>query len=70
MVLNRLFAAFTLSVIASVQFSCGGASIADLADSESNAGSAAGRPAQAVIALAPELDVLAVAAYTIDGVSI
>ena len=70
MVLNRLFAAFTLSVIASVQFSCGGASIADLADSESNAGSAAGRPAQAVIALAPELEVLAVSAYTIDGVSI
>ena len=70
MVLNRLFAAFTLSVIASVHFSCGGASITDLADSGSNVGSAAGQPAQAAIALAPELEVLAVSAYTIDGVSI
>ncbi len=68
--LNRLFAAFTLSVIASVQFSCSGASVAELADSGSDVGSAAGRSAKAVIASAPELEVLAVSAYTLDGVSI
>ena len=67
---NRLIAAFTLSVIASVQFSCGGASVGDPADSESDVGSAAGRPAKVVITSAPELEPLAVSAYTIDGVSI
>ncbi len=67
---NRLIAAFTLSVIASVQFSCGGASVGDQADSESDVGSAAGRPAKVVITSAPELEPLAVSAYTIDGVSI
>jgi hypothetical protein len=69
-VVNRLIAAFTLSVIASVQFSCGGASVGDPADSESDVGSAAGRPAKVVITSAPELEPLAVSAYTIDGVSI
>jgi len=69
-VANRLIAAFTLSVIASVQFSCGGASVGDPADSESDVGSAAGRPAKVVITSAPELEPLAVSAYTIDGVSI
>ena len=69
-VLNRLFTAFTLFIITSVQFSCGGASVVDPTDSESDVGSAAGRPAEAVIASAPELEPLAVSAYAIDGVSI